>query len=215
MNENVLKVEKREIRKNSAKKMRREGKVPGVFYLRGEESVPIAATPLDLRDYVYTSQTKVIELQIEGEEEPRNCVVKAVEFDPITDRMIHFDLLGIKPGQKLTVKIPIFFKGQAPGVRSGGIFQRVVHTLKVSCLPRDLVEHIEVDVSNLELGEALHISDIDYENLEFDAAEDAVLCSVVHPRVSATGETEEEMAEAEEGEAEEGEEAEGEEEAEE
>jgi large subunit ribosomal protein L25 len=213
MNENVLQVEKREVTKNSAKKMRRVGKVPGIFYLKGEDSIPIAATPLSLRDYVYTAHTKVIELSIKGESEPRNCVVKAVNFDPVTDRMIHFDLLGIKPGQKLTVRIPIYYKGQPPGVRSGGIFQTVVHKLKVTCLPKDLVEHIVVDISNLELGDALHVSDIESENLEFDASDDAVLCSVVQPRVSATGETEEELAEGEEGEEVEDEEGEGEEEA--
>ncbi|MFP4527661.1 MAG: 50S ribosomal protein L25 [Candidatus Kapaibacterium sp.] len=199
MNEQLLQVQKRETGKNSAKKLRKQGLVPGIFYIKGEDSIPLSATPLSMRDYVYTSHTKVIDLKIEGEDEPRQCVLKSVNFDPVTDKLIHFDLLGIKPGQKLTVAIPIYFKGQAPGVRSGGIFQRVVHKLKVTCLPKDLVEQFEVDISKLELGQAIHLSDIETENLEFDANQDSVLCAVVHPRVSATveAELEAEAAEAE------------------
>ena len=99
MNEQLLQVQKRETGKNSAKKIRNEGMVPGIFYIKGEDSIPLAATPLSLRDFVYTSHTKVIDLKIEGEDEPRQCVLKAVNFDPVTDKLIHFDFSVLSPAR--------------------------------------------------------------------------------------------------------------------
>lgn len=205
-----LAAKKRDTSKNMAKKIRREGYVPGEFYLKGEDNRHIMVEPLDLRPIVYTSQTKLIDLQIEGETEEHICVLKTVDLDPVTDEIMHIDLLGVRKGQKLTVKVPFVIRGQAPGVRNGGILNQTVHKAKVTTLPRDLPEYFEIDVSELEIGDALYLRDIDTGDIEFDITPDTLLVVINKPRVSATEPLPgEEAAPGEEGEieGEEGEEA--------
>ncbi len=197
----TLKVARRETGKQVSKRIRRDGRVPGIFYMKDTEPINISTEPLSLRPVVYTSQTRVISLEVEGDKDIRECVLKDVVFDPITDNIVHFDLLGIKKGQKLTVEIPIILTGQAEGVREGGVLQHVLHRLKVTCTPGKLREQIEIDISELKIGDAIHLSDIDTENFEVDIADSAVICSVIPPRVGTDDEIEgeEALAEGEEG----------------
>ncbi len=204
----TLKAKRRETGKQVSKRIRSGGSVPGVFYMRDTEPIHISTQPLLLRPVVYTAFTRVISLEVEGDTDIRECVLKDVVFDPVTENIVHFDLLGIKKGQKLTVEIPIVLVGQAAGVREGGVLQHVLHRLKVTCTPGKLREQIELDISELNIGDAVHLSDIDTENFEVDIASSAVICSVVPPRVATEDEVEDE--ELAEGEGEEG--AEGEDE---
>lgn len=182
MKEIVLKVKKRETGKKVSKLVRREGMVPGVFYSKGVENINVLATPLALRPIVYTSLTKVINLEVEGSNETHNCVLKAVTFDPVTDRITHFDLQGIQPGQKLNVEIQFKLKGQALGVKLGGKLMQVLHKVKVKCLPKDLVEYIEVDIAHLDMGQSVQLKDVNLENLECDLSGETVIVQVNKPR---------------------------------
>lgn len=198
-----LKVSKRDIGKSSARQLRRDGFVPGVFYFHGEESMPIYANPLDLRSIVYTSTTRIINLEIEGKDDKRECVLKDIAFHPLTDQLIHFDLMGVKRGEKLSVKVPIVLRGTPEGAKVGGITYTTLRSLRVYCLPKDLPEFIDVDITHLGMGDSIYLGDVMPENVEYDYSPDSVVCSVVQPRVL------EETTAAEEGEElEEGEEAE-------
>ena len=97
----TLKVEKRETGKQISKRFRREGKVPGIYYHKGEDSIPILSEPLALRPVVFTKETHIINLEIEGEE-TKECVLKDITFDPVTDQITHFDLIGLTRGQIMT-----------------------------------------------------------------------------------------------------------------
>ena len=202
-----LKVSKRDIGKSSARQLRRQGYVPGVFYFHGEESMPIYADPLDLRSIVYTSTTRIINLEIDGEEDHRECVLKDMAFHPLTDNLVHFDLMGVKRGEKLSVKVPVVLRGTPEGAKVGGITYTTIRSLRVYCLPKDLPEYIDVDISHLGMGDSVYLGDVMPDNVEYDYAPDSVVCSVVQPRVleEETTAEEEELEEGEEG-AEEGEE---------
>ncbi len=201
-----LKVKKREIGKSRAKKYRREGLVPGVYYFRGQESIPILSDPLSLRPVIFTSAMRIINLQIEGDSEPRECILRDVKFDPVTDDITHFDVMGIKRGEKLYVEVPVVLKGTPKGERSGGITQHILRRVMIYCFPKDLPEQIEFDVSDLELHESFTLDRVSYEDVEFDAPPDTVVAACVPPKL-----TEEILeAEAAEAEAEEEEMAEGE-----
>ncbi len=178
-----LKVKKRDAGKKSAKTLRQEGFVPGVFYYRGEQPVPIFCEPMDLRDIVYTPTTKIIDLEIVDANYQRECVLKDVAFHPVSDKIIHFDLMGIKRGQKMTVEVPIILKGQSIGVRLGGILQHNIRKVSVTCLPKDLPESIEIDISDLAIGHSLSLENAKIENIELDVPLDTVVCSVIPPRV--------------------------------
>jgi large subunit ribosomal protein L25 len=151
--------------------------------MNGIDTVAIAAKPLELRPIIYTSQAKLVNLQIEGDKETKQCFLKDSSFDPLTEQLIHFDLIGITEGHTISVDLPVVLKGQAKGVREGGVLQQNMHKVRVDCLPADLPEDLEIDVSDLAIGKALHIKDFSIPHLKFEAPPDTVIVSVVPPRV--------------------------------
>ena len=183
----VLKAQKRETGKQISKRIRREGLIPGVYYAKGDTGIPISAKPISLRTIVYTSDTKMINLQIEDDATSYPCVLKEVKFDPLTDKMIHFDLIGVTSDKKMHFEIPIILNGQAIGVRDGGVVQHTLHKVNVECLPVDMPNHFAINISDLKLGKSIHLSDIQVPNIHFLAALDSVVVTCVPPRV--TGES--------------------------
>ncbi len=191
MAEVTLKVQKRETGKQIQKQYRKSGKVPGVYYIKGEESIPVLSDPMSLRPIVYTQQTKIVNLEIDGEGS-RKCVLKDVVMHPVTEQITHFDLMGIKDDQMILVHIPFKFLGQSPGVMAGGVFGTVMYKTKVKCLPANLPEFLEIDISSLEVGSSAYLDPIreKYPNVEFAIKGNAVVCTVSRPRVETDDEVE-------------------------
>lgn len=187
MAEVALKVEKRSTGRRASKDIRNSGKIPGVYYVKGSEGIPIVAEPLALRPIVYTAQTKVVKLDIDGE--LKDCVLKDISFHPVTDNILHFDLLGLTEGHKVTVKVPFKFNGQAKGVMSGGLFRPVIQNTKVTCLPSDLPEFLNIDISGLDIGKVIRLNELKAVNpqLEFVIKENPVVCTIARPRVKTAG----------------------------
>lgn len=174
-----------EIRKElgkHVKRVRNEGKVPGIFYLRGQQNIPIAVPEPALRPLIYTSGARIINLKLD-DGSSRGCILRDIQVDPITDRPVHFDLQGVREDEKLTLEIPIVLVGIPKGVKDGGTMQRVVHRLRVSCLPKYIPERVEINVEHLEINQALHVSDIKVENATILDNEDLTLVAVVPPTV--------------------------------
>ena len=196
MAEVTLKAEKREVKKGDAKKMRREGVIPGIYYLHGSDPVHIQVTVNDIKPIVYTSETRIAKLLIEGEED-RECILKDVTFDPVSDKILHFDLLGITRGETLQLEIPISLVGKPVGVKEGGVLQHSLHRIDIECLPKDIPEHIEVDVSHLAMGDSVKVGDLNLENITIFNSEDSIIASIIAPR-SEVEEEDELLAEDEE-----------------
>src|SRR4030042_1082393 len=113
MSEISLNVSRRTLATNgTVKKMRREDKVPGVFYLKGKDAIPISATKNSLHPLVYTSETHIVNLQIDNDK-PVHAILKEVQFDPVSEKIIHFDLIGITMGQEIHIQVPISLNGSA------------------------------------------------------------------------------------------------------
>jgi large subunit ribosomal protein L25 len=182
MQEISLNAKTRDTGKKGAKATRNEGYVTGVYYIKGEENISIKVKPIDLRPIVYTNITKIVQLNVEGHAEPYQCLLKSISFDPVTEAIVHFDLLGLKKGQKITVDLPIKLVGQAVGVRLGGKLMHTLHKVKVHSLPSDLVEAFEVDVTKLNMGDSIMLSDIDFGNMEIDLPLDTNIVQVARPR---------------------------------
>jgi large subunit ribosomal protein L25 len=189
MKEIALVAEKRETGKRASKDVRNSGYVPGIYYAHGDENINIKAKPIALRPIVYTSLTRLVKLQVEGESTEKLCFLKDVRFDPVSDHLVHFDLQGIKPDQKLTVNVPVKLNGQPNGVRQGGKLMQALHKIKIKCLPKDMVESLEANITALEMGDILYLRDINTDNLEIELPGDAVLARVTKPR-GGTGEPE-------------------------
>jgi large subunit ribosomal protein L25 len=187
MSEVALKVTKRETGKKATKAVRNGGGIPGVYYSKNDDAVSIISDELALRPIVYTSETKVINLEIEGED-AKKAVLKDIAFDPITDKITHFDLLGLHEGHKVTVTVPLKYVGQSKGVLAGGVFRPVMSSLQITCLPQDLPDRIDVDISGLDVGTKLYLNDIRpmHEKFDFVIKQNTALCAVGRPRVKAT-----------------------------
>ncbi len=183
MKEIALKAKKRDTGKQVSKRIRREGLVPGIFYMNGEAALPFQVNPMDLRPIVYTASKKLISLELEGES-PRQCVLKDIKFDPVTDSILHVDFLGLHKDHKVNIQVPVVIKGSSLGQRKGGNLQQVIHTVGIKCLPANLVDAIEVDITNLDLGKSIHFRDLNLEGVEFNMPLDAMICAVNAPRGS-------------------------------
>ena len=175
-----LKAQKRETGKQISKKIRKEGNVPGVFYAKGEDNINISAFPLALRSIIYTKELKLVNLDVDGLQ--KKCLLKDVKFHPVTDKIIHFDLLGVIEEQKITVEVPVEFIGQPVGVRKGGVFQQGFHKCKITSLPRHLVSTIQVNVADLDVGQRIQLHDLQMEEIEFGIPLDSLVCAVNIPR---------------------------------
>ena len=193
MAEKILLAKKREISAKGAKgimnKLRKDGFVPGVYYSKGKEQINFAVEEIALNKYVFTSKTNIIQLTFEGEEAV-GCIIKDIQFDPVTDKVVHIDMLGVTLGQVLQLEVPIRFVGSAEGVKEGGILQEQLHKLEVECLPRHIPENLEIDVTELNIGDSIYIKDLEFENITILNNEESNVVSVVAPRVEEEEEVE-------------------------
>lgn len=187
MSDIVLNVKTRKTGKQISKQYRRENLVPGVFYMNGQPGIPVLSDPLSLRHFVYTKVTKVINLNIEGENQTRQCILKDVSFHPVSDKILHFDLLGVAEGQLMQVEIPVILTGGIPiGVRDGGVMQQSLHKIPVKCTPQYLPSHVELNVADLKLGKSIHIRDLSFENVVFELPADTVIVQIAQPKAAQT-----------------------------
>ena len=174
--------ERKQFNKSAVRKIRKEGRVPGVFYSKHNPPLHIDVVDTTINPLVFTSKTHLISLEIEGQEE-RECIIKDIQFDPVTDKVIHFDLLGLTKGEKIILEVPVQLVGTPVGVKEGGIIQHIMHKLEVECLPRNIPEHIVVDVSELKLGDSIHIGDLQIEEVEFTDPKESLIVQVTHPKI--------------------------------
>jgi large subunit ribosomal protein L25 len=192
MAELVINAEKRELStKGYLNTLRKNSKVPGVYYTQQEEPLNIAISEYDINRLVYTTETHVVTLKIE-DKEVGICVLKDVQFDPLTDKVIHFDFHGVTVGQEFELQVPVSLVGQAPGVREGGMLEQFLHKLDVACLPKYIPQQLEIDVSELNIGDSVHVKDLSFENIRILNPEEVIVVTVSKTRESmADGETEE------------------------
>jgi len=145
------------------KQMRREGWIPSVIYGRGVENANLKVDAATFNDMLAhsTSENILINLDIEGEG-TRLAFLKSVQHHPITGTPLHVDFIAIDNNTEITAHIPVHFLGEAVGVKAGGLVEHFLHSIDIICLPNDLPEVIDVDISDLDLGAVLHIGDIKF-----------------------------------------------------
>jgi large subunit ribosomal protein L25 len=144
--------------KGKLKELRKKGFVPAVLYHKGDAPVMLAIKELSLRKLIYTTESHIVNLKLSDGTE-RQAVMKDTQFDPVTDVVSHVDFQGLKADEKIELEVPTLFKGTPQGALKGGKVQVLMHKLAIKCLPADIPEHLEFDISHLDLGQSLHISD--------------------------------------------------------
>jgi large subunit ribosomal protein L25 len=204
----ALGVELREGRgKGVARKLRADGRIPGICYRRNAESIAVSLDPREL-DLVLRNASAGINTLLDlkvaggGDFDGRQVLVKELQRDPITGAYLHADLYAVDLKQTIHVSIPIQIKGTAIGVTLGaGILDHAMRELDVECLPNAIPEEIAADVSELEIGDSIHVRDLQVpEGVEILNDPDVSVVSVVAPAVvEEEAPAEEELEGAEEG----------------
>ena len=185
-------------KKSEVKEYRKKGYIPVEIYGKGHENAHAYIYWKDLADR--PSGMFLIDLKIEGEEEPRVCILKDIQYNYLGDTPIHVDLYEVTFGVELDVEVPVELVGKPKGLEVGGILEKPIHTILIRTVPRKIPEKITVDVSNLDVGDVLHVSDIEPpEGVKILTPGDEVVAVVLEPEVEEVAEeevTEEETAEA-------------------
>ncbi len=151
--------------KTESKRLRAEGYVPSVLY-GGDEQIHFYAPVILFRDIVYTDEAHFVELNIEGHK--TRAILQDVQFHPVSESILHADFLELHVGKYIKMSIPVHTEGVAPGVKSGGKLIKKVRFLSIKSLPKNMPEHINVDVSKLGLGKTIKVGELtagDYEIL--------------------------------------------------
>ncbi len=174
--------------KKASKTMRKEGVVPCNLYgeKKGENGLPEAlafSVPFsELRKAIYTPNVYVVNLNIDGEK--HMAIIKEMQFEPVTDAVLHVDFLEITAEKPIVVGIPVSLKGLAAGVRLGGRMSLSVRQLKVKAPYTQIPEKLEVDVTSLEIGKSIKVGNLSYEGLELVTPAEVVVCSVKMTRAA-------------------------------
>lgn len=174
--------------KKASKLLRKEGLVPCNLY--GEkkdengnpEAMSFAVPTNELRKIVYTPHIYVINLIIDGES--HTAVLKELQFHPVTDTLLHVDFYEINDQKPITIGIPVKLTGLAQGVRDGGRMNLSVRKINVTAKYQDIPEHLDIDVTSLQIGKSIKVGDLHFEGLELATSKDVVVCSIKATRKS-------------------------------
>ena len=167
--------------KSDSQRLRDEGNVPCVLY-GGDNQVHFYAPMILFREVVYTNEAHFVHLNIEGEES--QAILQEVQFHPVSEVILHADFLRISEDRKIKMNIPARLVGQAPGVSKGVTLVQKRSALKVFGFPKDMPDHIDVDVSALDFHHAIKVSDIKFQGLEFADPKQASVAVVEVPRAA-------------------------------
>ncbi len=174
--------------KKATKELRKEGLVPCNLYgeKKGENGLPealsFAIPAAQLRKAVYTPHVYVVNLTIDGE--AHKAVMKELQFHPTTDALLHIDFFEVNETKPITIGIPVKLTGHAQGVRDGGRLSQAVRKLNVTAPYKQIPEELEIDVTELKLGKAIKVAELNFEGLEIATPAQVVVCSVKATRAS-------------------------------
>ncbi len=187
--------------KGPARRLRMAGKVPCVVYGHGRAARSLTLVRSDLeRALVGVGGSTMIDLEIDGTSV--QTLIREVQRHPTRLEITHIDFLEVHAGEVITVSVPVHLTGAPDGVRNqGGVLDQTLREIEIRVLPKDIPEHIDIDVTDLKVGQSVHVSDIEVPNAVILEDAKATICSVIAPRVEAEPteavEEEEEVAEPE------------------
>ncbi len=168
-----------EFGKRATRQIRSQAAVPAVIY-GGAKEINFSAPAAAFKGLVYTPNFQLAEVKLEGA--TYRCILKDLQFDKVSDELIHVDLLELIDDKKVVATIPLKFTGSAKGVKDGGRFVSKIKALKVKALPKDLKEVIEVPVDDLEINANIRVEDVKVENMEILNSPRIPIASIVMTR---------------------------------
>ena len=158
-----------DLRKKGSKALRKRGLIPGVLYYAGEDNVNIEIEKSTLFHAMQSGQ-RIFEIDQEGESQ--YTMIKEIQYHPVTDEVVHVDLMRVRRSEKMTIVVPLILVGDSKGVKEGGLLSQSINQLEISCFPTDVPEQIELNVEGLELSSSMNVSDIKLENEDIEIITD-------------------------------------------
>lgn len=151
---------------------RKKGLIPGILYYSGEEAISISIEKSILLRAMNSGQ-RIFEINQDGESQ--YTMLKQVQYHPVTDEVMHIDLMRVRRSEKMTISVPIVLVGDAIGVKEGGVLSQSLTQVEISCYPTDVPEQIDLKIDDLEINAALSVGDIDTGSEDIELISDASL----------------------------------------
>lgn len=173
--------------KGAIRKLRAEGFIPAVVYGRGDSSIPLSVRAQELTKLLasISVDNTIIDLAVDGKKKTTPTLIREVQYHAARKAVLHVDFLLVHAGEKIHLDVPIRLSGSAVGVRdNGGILQEVLREVRVECLPGDIPEAIDVDISDLDIGDSVVVGSVSLPGVKVLNDPELVLVSVVAPTVS-------------------------------
>ena len=175
--------------KNANRRLRRDGEVPGVVYGLGKPPFLVSVSPKRLGEILHleSGRNTIFSLSLVGEDQTRSAMIKDLQRDPVSELVVHVDFIRLDLEKMLTVRIPVHLVGVPSGVKNeGGVVDFILRDVVVECLPKDIPEHVDVDVSELHINQNVAVSDIPVETgVRIIDEPESVIAVVVPPRAEA------------------------------
>lgn len=175
--------------KTATKAVRKSDLIPCVLY-GGDAIQHFTLAPLDLRTLVYSPEFKVVEINLEGQ--THRCILKDVQYHPVTEKILHIDFLRLIEDHPIKVEVPISFEGIAQGLKSGGKLIKKMRKVKIKTVPGHLIDKVVLDTTPMALGQSQRIKDLmEYEGVEVLNNENIPIATIDVPRALRASATEE------------------------
>jgi large subunit ribosomal protein L25 len=176
-----------ELGKKSSKQIRKAGDVPCVIYGK-EKNIHFHAPELSFKNLIYTPEAHLVKLNLDNQEV--NVVLKDIQYHPVSDKILHADFIEIFEDKPVIMSVPIKITGDSVGVIAGGKLSIKRRNLKIKGLPKDLPEHLTVDITNLKIHEGIKVGDLSFDKIELLDPKKSMVLTIATSRVAAKSEEE-------------------------
>ncbi|MDR0754093.1 MAG: 50S ribosomal protein L25/general stress protein Ctc [Prevotellaceae bacterium] len=162
--------------KKNSKVLRKQELIPCILYGNKAENKNFVLVEKELKELVYTPFSYIVEIAIEGK--LHTCILKDIQFHPVTDKILHIDFLNVDENKPVAIEIPVKITGHSEGVKQGGKLHILNRKIKVSALLKDLPDELPVDITNLQLGKSISVGDLSFDKLNILTPKLNIICSV-------------------------------------
>ena len=156
-------------RTKGSKDLRRSGIIPGILYYAGEQNVNIS---IDKSVLFHAIQSGQRIFEIDQDNNKQYTMIKELQYHPVTDEIIHVDLMRVRRSEKMTIAVPLVLIGESIGVKEGGVLSQSLNQVEISCYPTDVPEKIELNIESLELNSARNVGDLEIDIEDVDVITD-------------------------------------------
>jgi len=189
--------------KGQSRTLRREGRLPAVLYGPNTDSVMLSIDRVELEDIVKggSAGQALLSISVDGAKEPRTAMIKELQVSPLSRDYLHVDFYEVDMKNKIHVMVPVTTTGKSVGIEMGGMLQLIRRELEVLCMPGDIPEFIEIDITELNIGDSVHVEDVQLEgDVEIPHDVDFTILTILSATMAEEEEEELEEEELEEGE---------------